>query len=163
MSISKELSHPLFFSDGDWSQELKGREARLPFFFEVKANYQRLSESPWENPGVFLHGYFKEWKEIEIKLTELFSQRRRSRARIEMIAQIGYFLEALFWMNGMQASPGTWKEKFDSFVVKPINGKERIGYLLDHPDHYIALIQLGELIQEIHKKWKAQEVRTNKS
>ncbi len=160
MSISAHLNHSLLFHDGDWIQELKGRETRLPFFYEVMAEWKRLSETPWETPALFLDSYFKEWKVSEIKLTELFSQRKKSSARTEMIAQIGYFLEAMFWMNGIPASPGTWKEKFDSLDVKPINGKERIAFVIDHPDHYIALIQLGELIDEIHKKWKVKELRT---
>ena len=106
LSIPTEVNHPLFFNNGDWIQELKGREARLPFFFEVMSESQRPSETPWETPAVFLNGYFKEWKESEQQLTELFSRRERSSARIEMIAQIGYFLEAMFWMNGIRAIQG---------------------------------------------------------
>ncbi|WP_347549886.1 YpoC family protein [Pseudalkalibacillus hwajinpoensis] len=157
-SIPLELKHPLFFIENDWTFELKEKEERLPFYYEMQANCEELDIAPWDDPAEFMMNYFNGWEKVDDALAELFASRRKSKAKIEMIFQIGYFLEALFWMNDKRACPGVWEERYDDLPITPVNGKERIKYLLDKPDHYIAFIQLRKLIEEMHKKWEVSKI-----
>ncbi|TKD69808.1 YpoC family protein [Pseudalkalibacillus hwajinpoensis] len=153
--LSNELHHSFFFMESDWIGILKRREGRLPLSFEVMHERGEHTDKPWEAPDTYLNQYFMDWKVINPQLGKLFGERSKCNVTTEMTAQIGYFLEVLFWINGLRASPGTWKEIVDTLPVKPLNGKERIQHLFDLPDHYVSFILLDQLIEEMHKKWKA--------
>lgn len=154
--LSNELHHSFFFMESDWIGILKQRDGRLPFSFEVMHQRGNDSDKPWDAPDTYLNQYFIEWKVLKPQLAKLFGERGRCHVTTEMTAQIGYFLEALFWINGLRACPGIWKEIFDTLAVKPLNGKERIQYLFDQPGHYVSFIQLDEMIGEMHKKWRVK-------
>ena len=156
--LSNELQNSLFFKDSDWVDILKQREGRLPFSFEVMYIQGECTEKPWDEPETFLNAYFLEWKTSKPQLAKLFAERNKCYVTTEMTAQIGYFFEALFWINGIPACPGIWDEVFNTLSTKPLNGKERLQYLLNQPGLYVSFIQLDELIEEMHKKWKVKSV-----
>ncbi|MDP4549760.1 hypothetical protein Q9251_02545 [Alkalihalobacillus macyae] len=156
--LFNDLQNSFFFKGSDWVDILKRREGRLPFLFEVMHVQGDYTERPWDHPEAYLNAYFMEWKICKPQLAKLFAERNKCYATTEMTAQIGYFFEALFWMNGLPASPGIWDEIFNTLSIKPLNGKERLQYLLNQPGLFVSFIQLDELIEEMHKKWKVKSV-----
>ncbi|MCA0985742.1 YpoC family protein [Guptibacillus algicola] len=154
--ISSELMHSLFFNEFDWHEEFQTSSKRNPFSYERSAR-QTNRAYPWYAPAPYVKAYFEQWNEVHLNIGTLFSNRNKKEASIEMVYQIGYFIEALFWINEEMALVGLWQEKFTCIEIAPINGKERLQYVIDHYDHYTAFVQLRELVNDLHKKWMKNE------
>ncbi|WP_377888833.1 YpoC family protein [Alkalihalobacillus sp. R86527] len=154
--IPRELMHSLFFDESNWHEEFLKSSKRKPFYYELRASHTKNS-NPWHSPEPFIKEYFERWNEVEGHIGKLFSSRNKEEASIEMVYQIGYFMETLFWLNEKMALAGVWQERFASIEIAPINGKERLQYVIDHYDHYTSFVQLRELVNELHKKWMRNE------
>ncbi|WP_270179017.1 YpoC family protein [Alkalihalobacillus sp. CinArs1] len=155
--LPKAIHHPLFFADSDWHEEIKHTTKRNPFFYEVQEFLGQKDERPWDSPTSHLKEYFEQWKDVEETIRAFFSSRKKKEASIEMVFQIGYLMEALFWLNGRRALAGEWQATIRSLEISPINGAERLNYVIDHYDHYTSFVQLRELIHDLHKKWMKNE------
>lgn len=154
--IPSDLMHSLFFAECDWHKEFHSSSKRNPFSYERSAR-QTGRTNPWHAPAPYVKAYFEQWNEVQGSIGKLFSNRNKQEASIEMVYQIGYFIETLFWINEKMAVVGVWQEKFTSLEIAPINGKERLQYVINHYDHYTAFVQLRELVNDLHKKWMKNE------
>lgn len=119
------------------------------------------SIKPWENPHQTVPVIIKEWNEIKSELHTLFANRESSSVEPLMKKGISLFLEALYWTNHI---PTLQEETtIDTLLIKPVNVKERLDFILSYPKKFHSYMQLGELFVEIEKLFTREQVRKKAS
>ncbi|WP_349407538.1 YpoC family protein [Pseudalkalibacillus sp. SCS-8] len=151
---SKLFHHPLFFNEAftkereiDDIKEL----ASIPFLLDFK--FQQKKAGLVVTNELIDH-LFRLWRSEKEKIAASFKNRDRHAAKPAMIKGIGWFITILFWINGQRVARLTHLvEDCSSLPDQPFNLKERLIFILENPDHYLAYIQLTELYDELEKKW----------
>jgi hypothetical protein len=157
--LPKELEDDFFFSR---SKQFNENQALLstselekfPYFhFELKFYWNNpLQEYPWENPEKFIPKLLEKWKSIRKVLEGKFSKREKE-VKSEMEAGIALFFMLLFWSNSLPVELSNWKQKLDDFYAKPVNGAERLQFIMERPNSFPAFRQLDELFIEQYKQY----------
>lgn len=161
--VPSELQHSLFFEDNDWKDHFTKENLRKPFFYEVMAYRSKCFNTPWDAPEQFITEYLEQWDKIENHIRVLFSSRKREEASSEMVYQIGYFIEAIYWMNGKKAQPALLSDNVDSLDYVPVNTRERIEFVIENYNHHTSFVQLRQLIIELRKKWAIIAIQKSQS
>ncbi|WP_155890149.1 YpoC family protein [Peribacillus kribbensis] len=105
---------------------------------------------PWRDFTV-IHDVLFLWKEQKSGLSDLFRQRNRREALPLMKKGIALYVSAFFWLNNSPVHLFKWKDKAGGFERIPMNGMERLEFVLHTPGHYQSLAQLSELFTELEK------------
>lgn len=123
------------------------------FYFDLADCYCLNGIKPWEKPEEFIPRLMDLYKNrLSKKLFKLFSDRNRKEAKEQMIWSISYFLDVLFWANGKAVkSLRDIEDGIANLSVKPINARERLGFVMASPGQYHSYVQLNELFIEMEK------------
>lgn len=120
-----------------------------PFFYDMFANERLL---PWEEWERRLPAMFLLWKRTNVELATLYEARNKKAAREPMIAMIALLFDVIFWLNEKRIdSLIHWETEFETLVHVPVNGRERLKFLLDAPDHYHSYQQVKAMFSEVEK------------
>ncbi|MBB5173590.1 YpoC family protein [Texcoconibacillus texcoconensis] len=126
-----------------------------PYFAHDIAYVQQVSvEQPWSNPYPTFKYIQNQWKEIGYPLiTERFSERDRKGAEPYMVKYTALFIQLLHWS---QATPVRSLIQIEKMLannkVAPLNVTDRLGFILQMPNHHHAFTTLTELYREAEKK-----------
>ena len=150
MRVSPLLEHSFLKESGISPTELFPEENR--FYLSGTSS----SENPWEKGEETVKAIIKEWKLLENKLTESFRKRNRKQINPFMIRGIGLFLKLLFWSNGLPVCLKDLDKELEKMEILPVNIKDRLDFLLDHPLIYPSFIQLSALFIEQQKAYYKQ-------
>ncbi|MBE3569914.1 MAG: hypothetical protein IMW92_07305 [Bacillales bacterium] len=154
-----ELEDDFFFSRSKQFNENQAPLSTLeletfPYFHFEMYFYgnDRLQEYPWENPGKYIPLLMKKWEKIREVLVGKFSKREKE-LKSEMKAGIALFFMLMFWSNSVPVELCNWKQKMDEFHAKPVNGAERLQFIMERPYSYPAFRQIDELFTEQCKQY----------
>lgn len=94
----------------------------------------------------------EEWNNVKAQLGELFRERNQKNTKALMEIGIDLFIQFLFKSNN---KPVLAKESipFDELAIKPVNIKERLGFIMARPNLYHSYRQLSELVIEQEKQF----------
>jgi hypothetical protein len=150
--IPLELFHPFFFSEKEISLDLKQSTSEIGenFYYELLFYNGIESKRPWTCPEQFLPLILDKWGELKTVIEETHRQRKKNGINETMRKGVGLFLQYLYWSNGI---PVCLKElpDFIDVKIKPVNAKERAGFIMARPGLFHSYVQLCELIIEQEK------------
>lgn len=164
----KELEDDFFFSHQKFNENhatLSTSELEnFPYFLFELSFYsnQGLQEYPWQNPECYIPVLLKKWDKIRGILEKKFSKREKD-IHSEMEAGIALFFMLMFWSNLQPVRLCDWKQTMVDFHAKPVNGVERLQFIMERPYHYPSFKQLDELFTEQNKQYaKMAAIRKQK-
>ncbi|MED0659746.1 MULTISPECIES: YpoC family protein [Bacillus] len=157
--LPKELEDDFFFLrskpfDENQAPLSAAELEKFPYFlFELSFYWNSpIEEYPWENPEKSIPILLNKWEKIREGLERKFSKREKV-LKSEMRAGIALFFMLMFWSNSAPVELSNWKEKMDGFYAKPVNGAERLQFIMERPNSYPAFRQLDELFTEQYKQY----------
>lgn len=154
-----ELQNSFFFSECliEWEHNLITMfNPKHPFLYELGYYSGMKGLRPWETPEDGIPLLLEEWKNKEIQLEELFSDRKTAAAIEPMKHSIALFVEMLFWTNKVPVRfPLIY---IDELTIKPVNVKERLEFIIAKPQLYHSYVQLSELMIEQEKHFIKQQL-----
>ncbi|CAM4102348.1 GTPase [Bacillus manliponensis] len=117
------------------------------FLFDMKHHY-----SPWDDIEHSIVKVLNVWKEEKTAIGTLFRNRNRKAARQPIIHFAAHILSIVHWLNETPViNIKQLEDHVKELQVKPVNFTERYVYIIEHPDHYHAFIQLVQLYEEMEK------------
>lgn len=145
MKVSDPLNHR-FFYEGEMTPS---------HFFVDENNYYLggVHNTPWLMGEDEIKKVLIEWKELQIVLAKLFTERQNKETRPLMVKGISLFLKSLFWMNEKPVKLIRMEEELDQLIIKPVNLQDRFQFLMNRPTLHHAFIQLSELMVETEKMY----------
>ncbi|MBO9128209.1 YpoC family protein [Bacillus sp. 165] len=144
---------PFFLGEATYDVPQSFEEAlhTVCFLYDMAA-YNLNIYKPWKDIETAIPLVYKGWKEQKTELSSLFRLRKRNEAKIPMVLYTGHLISSLYWMNrGPVATLHDLTTELATLSYKPVNIQERIGFILEQPDHYHSFIQLAELYEEAEK------------
>lgn len=114
---------------------------------------------------LYIREQVKNWNNVVEEIGVMFQNRAYKVAREPMIEFTNIYISCLFALNHLRTEESRDLERIDELERKPLNLKERLGFLLESPNHYHAYIQLKELYVELLKmtaRFEIIEQRKNK-
>ncbi|WP_456278583.1 YpoC family protein [Bacillus sp. AK128] len=172
VNVPPVFLHPLFFSDSENTIEVPLENKRLsitelikfPFVYDILYHLKMDSYKPWEDRKRAVDEVIRQWGDHSSKVRELFNLRQREEAKPLMIQSIAYYLLALAWTNNYPLeSLVHWKEECNRYKTQPVNGAERLEYIINNPDHYHSFLQLTELFEELNKQFQLSIIKQKNS
>jgi hypothetical protein len=155
LPIPKEINHPFFFSQNALELQkdhLQTFNSNQIFLHEI-AFYSGLETiEPWKNPERYFPLLLTEWGGLQEELQGFFQNREKEKTLLPMKQGIGYFLESVYWTNGVPVSLETTID-VSMLQIKPVNASERLQFLMSKPTLYPSFIQLAELFAEHEKQY----------
>lgn len=151
--LPNELNDSFFFTEGNiaWTIDDETEfNPQKPFIYEAAYFSHITSIRPWEHSENLITLLLQEWLGLKDHLQSIFEKRDRKTALLPMKKGISLFLEFLHWANEhpVVLSP---EINFDKLLIKPVNIKERLAFIMARPDLYHSFMQLVELMTEMEK------------
>ncbi|PLR80452.1 hypothetical protein CVD25_01585 [Bacillus canaveralius] len=151
--VPEELNHPFFLTNeaGIWEKQ-NGKEMQIfPLFYYEWAFYSNIEAlKPWEDPVNYVPLLFDEWKSLKDSLAQLFQNRNQRRTETPMKKGVGLFVECLFWTNAVPVVLSNL-DHAEKLMIKPVNMRERLQFIMNRPTLYHSFIQLSVLMTELEK------------
>lgn len=110
------------------------------------------------NDFEFIREQLLAWNETVDEIGELFNKRETKLAKVPMIEYTNKYISCLFALNHQREKETNELQVISKLERKPLNLSERLGFLLESPNHYHAYIQLKELFIELRKMTARYEI-----
>lgn len=138
-----------FYTESD---VIGGEDTNAPFYYDILYALGKEIEKPWEEKNKYLPSKFNNFKEVNLKLTELYQNRDRNSAKPIMIRMVAQFMDCVYWTNGLPIKDlENWENEVYGFTYLPVNLAERLAFILKEPDHFHSYNQLKSLYDEMEK------------
>ncbi|MFX3617084.1 MAG: YpoC family protein [Sporolactobacillus sp.] len=118
------------------------------------------SEWPWQRNENWFHLY---WQKEKPGLSEAFHRRDLQTAGQPMLRAVAGLIDQLVWSSGQPVAtlePNQMIQGLIQFSYAPLNLEERLRYIMNQPNRYLAFIQLDQLEEELTKKLAVRARRT---
>jgi len=99
----------------------------------------------------------EEWKNVKIRLDQLFRERDQKKAKEWMEKGIALFIHLLNYTNEKASTPYD-SIPFHQLNFKPVNIEERLGFIMARPGLYHSYRQLSELMVEQEKLYAKRNI-----
>lgn len=159
VAVPQQLASGYFFSekkvtlDTDRIKNCHDDLLLEPFTYEI-AHYLNMSGwKPWENRKESLPKLFHHWAILHNKLVQLFEARDRQGAVQPMKQGLILFIQSVFWLDRRPVLLAEGRMNVAVLKWQPVNGVERLDFILQRPNHYHSFIQLTEMMKEIEKRF----------
>ncbi|WP_070121102.1 YpoC family protein [Bacillus marinisedimentorum] len=147
LNVPAAFIHPPFFKD----DSVKNQD-ETPFLAELLFLNGLCDKGPWQDPANEVPDLFICWDKERQGIAVLFKKKRKQEARAQMVKWTARYLQSLFWTNGLPVSGvSDLSAALGNLGHKPVNAGERLGFILESPDHYHSFIQLTQLFDETKK------------
>lgn len=100
---------------------------------------------------IYIREQVAQWNDKFDEIAGLFQRRETKLAKEPMIEFTDKYISCLFALNHQREGEIKDLQIISQLERKPLNLTERLGFLIDSPNHYHAFIQLKELFVEILK------------
>ncbi|QCJ43247.1 hypothetical protein FAY30_15810 [Bacillus sp. S3] len=114
-----------------------------------------------DNLAEAVSSVLKEWEQMKARLDQLFRERDQKNANDLMKKGITLFIQFLHYTNVETSIPNRSLD-FDQLSFKPVNIRERLGFIMARPGLYHSYRQLSELMVELEKLYAKKNIK-NKS
>lgn len=159
ISIPPQLQLDYFFEDEHIDlaiEKVKNTDALIhhelfPYELAFYANIECYH--PWEDANHSVLQLIHEWKQLHVRLADLFEKRDRLNVHKPMKQGIALFIQCLFWLNDIPVAFVEQRINDEQLKWKPINIKERLAFILQQPTFYHSFVQLNELMAELEKRY----------
>jgi hypothetical protein len=146
--FSKEIKELTYDSSQSFEQALQA----VHFLYDI-ADYHKMDlYKPWEEIETAIPLVFESWKKNKENIAALFRLRKREETKAPMVLYAAHLISSLYWMNeGPVLTLSELESSLSRLTLKPVNLEERLGFILQQPNHYHSFIQLSELYEETEK------------
>lgn len=103
------------------------------------------------------------WNDKVGEIGEFFQKRETKLAKEPMIEYTNIYISCLFALNHSREEEEKDLKVIAQLERKPLNLLERLGFLIESPNHYHAFIQLKELFVEMLKMTARFEIIENRN
>lgn len=159
LPVPPELKFALFFSEQSVNMDINEmKEWKKPNTYTVFpydfAYYQGMEAyQPWKYAEKHTAYLLSEWKEIESKCQNLFSERKTKLTLEPMKEGIALFFTFIYWIHNRPVELSEWKQTVNELSIKPVNLIERLAFIVQRPGIYHSFVQLSELFRELEKHY----------
>ncbi|UOE92300.1 YpoC family protein [Alkalihalobacillus sp. LMS39] len=122
------------------------------FYYDMLFQTEGNAEQPWVERKKNVPLLFQYYKEQIQVIDHYFQKRDRKQANAPMIQMIAFLITAVYWTNEKPvATLINVEDDIVSLSYTPVNIGERLGFILQTPDHYHSFIQVKSLFDEAEK------------
>lgn len=111
---------------------------------------------------IYIREQIATWNDNVEEVSELFKKRDYSSAKAPMIEFTDRYISCLFALNHQREQEKKDLELINTLERKPLNLTERLGFVIESPNHYHAFIQVKELYVELRKMTARFEIIENR-
>ncbi|GAF14398.1 hypothetical protein JCM19046_4556 [Bacillus sp. JCM 19046] len=139
-----------FYAQGDrvlitYNESLSERQWSISFAEDMVDDVR-----PWLKPYEHVSLICEKWNKEKAALSLLYKNRQMKEAKAGLRKAKALLIQSVCWLNHERVSLLTFNQHLKRFRNKPINGVERIQFILTH-DHYLSFIQLCAIMDELQR------------